>query len=151
MGYSKVYWEYGTNAKSSAVKVYSPELNAGNIAAQEALRAAFEAAVDDVSLGTGGSENFIATETTVGKTPSANPLAQRENKWLVSAIESGSGNSVTFTIPCADLTLLGSDGENMDSTDPKYAALVAATEDFVRSNDGNTITVTSIKFRARTT
>lgn len=150
MGYRKVYWEFGTAAKGSAVSVYSPELNAGNIAAQEALRAAFEAAVDAVSIGNSGSEQFIATETNVAKNPSTNPLAQRENKWLVSCIESGSGNSVTFTIPCADLSLLGGDGESMDTGSDEYADLVTAVEDFVRSNDGNTVTVTSVKFRGRT-
>lgn len=149
MGYEKVYWEYGSNAKSSSVKVYSPALSAANFDAQEVLRAAFEAAVDAVTIGTGGSEKFLATETTVAKTPSANPLAQRENKWLVSGVESTTGNPVTFTIPCADLSLLAPDGENMDATDPAYAALVSAVEDFARSNDGNTFTVTSIKFRAR--
>lgn len=149
MGYEKVYWEFGTNAKASSVKVFSPALNAGNFDAQEALRAAFETAVDAVTLGTGGSERFLATETTVAKTPSANPLAQRENKWLISMVESGSGNPVTFTIPAADLSLLAADGENMDATAPEYAALVSAVEAFVRSNDGNTVTVTSIKFRSR--
>lgn len=150
MGYEKVYWEYGTNAKASTMSVHSPALNAGNIAAQEGLRAALEAAADAVSLGNSGSERFLATETTVAKNPSTNPLAQRENKWLVSMIESGSGNPVTFTIPCADLSLLAADGENMDSTLTEYSDLVTAIEAFVRSNDGNTVTVTSIKFRART-
>lgn len=149
MGYEKVFWEYGANAKSSSVKVYSPALSAANFDAQEALRAAFETAVDAVGIGTAGSEKFLATESTVAKTPSANPLAQREVKWLVSMVESGTGNPVTFTVPCADLSLLSADGENMDATAPEYAALVAAVEAFVRSNDGNTVTVTSIKFRAR--
>jgi len=149
MGYRKVYWEYGTNARASAVSVYSPDLTAANFDAQETLRAAFEAAVDAVSLGNSGSEQFIAVENSVAKNPSLNPQAQRENKWLVSGTESGSGNAVTFTIPCADLSLLGTDGESMDTGSAEYAALVTAVEDFVRSNDGNTITVTSIKFRAR--
>ena len=149
MGYSKTYWEFGSAAKSSKVSVYSPALDAGNIAAQEALRADFEAAVDAVSIGVGGSEQFVATETTVARTPSTNPLAQRENKWLVSCVESGTGNPVQFTIPCADLSLLGSDGVSMNTAIPEYADLVAATEAFVRSNDGNTVTVSTITFRAR--
>lgn len=149
MGYSKTYWEFGTAAKSSQVKVYSPALNAGNIAAQEALRADFEAAIDAVTLGNGGSEQFIATEESVARNPSLNPLAQRENKWLVSCIESGTGNAVTFTIPCADLSLLAADGVSMDTTTQEYADLVAATEAFVRSNDGNAVTVATVTFRAR--
>lgn len=149
MGYTKTYWEYGTNAKSSTMSVYSPTLNGANFDAQEALRAALEAAADAVSLGNNGSEDF-GNFTSVAKNPSVNPLAQRENKWLVSMVEATTLNPVTFTIPCADLSLLAADGENMDSTAPEYAALVSAIEAFVRSNDGNTVTVTSIKFRART-
>lgn len=149
MGYEKVYWEYGTNAKSSSVSVYSEPLTAANFNAQVALQNAFEAAVDAVTLGTAGSERLLAVQTVVARTPSANPLAQRENKWLVTCAETGGGGVVTFTIPCADLSLLAADGENMDATAAEYTALVAAIEDFVQSNDGNAVTVTSIKFRAR--
>lgn len=148
--YKKTYWEFGTQAKSSEVSVYIPSLTAANFDAQEALRAAFEAAIDAITLGNNGSEDFIAVVTPVVRNPSLNPLAHRENKWLITASESGTGNPVTFTVPCADLSLLGADGENMDATAPEYAALVSAVEDFVRSNDGNTITVTSVKFRGRT-
>lgn len=150
MAYEKNYWEFGTNAKASRVKVHSVPLNAGNIAAQETLRAAFEAAVDAVSIGNSGGERFIATEVSVAKSPSLNPLAQRENRWLVSMVESGSGNAVTFTIPCADLSLLAADGDSMDTTSTEYADLVSAVEDFVRSNDGNTVAVSTVTFRGRT-
>lgn len=147
--YSKTYWEFGTEAKASSVSVHSPELNAGNIAAQETLRAAFEAAVDAVSLGSPGSEEFVATLVEVAKTPSANPLAQRENKWLVSYKDNTTNRGGTFTIPTADLALLQADGVNMDAASDEYADLVTAAEAFVRSPLGNTITVTSIRFTAR--
>jgi hypothetical protein len=149
MGYSKTYWEYGSNAKASKVSVFSEPLTAGNFDAQNALRAAFEAAVDAVTLGNEGSEQFIANEIVRPKNPSATPGAQRENKWLVSCAETGGAGTVTFTIPCYDPALLAADGENMDATSDEYIALVAATEAFVQSNDGNAVTVTSIKFRAR--
>jgi len=150
VGYRKVYWEYGTGAKSSSVQVHSAPLNAGNIAAQETLRAAFEAAVDAVTLGNGGSEQFTAIETDVARNPSLNPAAQRENKWLVSFSDNVTGLPGSFTIPCYDSSLLGPDGSSFDTTAPEYAALVTATQDFVRSNAGNAVTVTSIVFRART-
>lgn len=150
MGYRKVYWEFGTNAKSAAVQVYSEPLTAGNFDAQNALRAAFESAVDAVTIGNPGAEQWVAVETVVAKNPSADPAAQRENKWLVTCAEVGGGGTVSFTIPCPDLTnLLAADGENMDATAPEYTALVSATEAFVQSNDGNAVTVTSVKFRAR--
>lgn len=149
MGYSKTYWEYGSNAKASKVSVYSEPLTAANFDAQNALRAAFESAVDAITLGNPGSEQFVAVETVVAKNPAASPQAQRENKWLISCAETGGGGTVTFTVPCADLTLLAADGENMDSTSAEYIALVAAVEAFIQSNDGNAVTVTSVKFRAR--
>ena len=150
MGYEKVYWEFGLNAKASSVSVHSEPLTAGNFDAQNALRLAFENAVDAVTIGNPGSEKWTAIETVVAKVPSVDPAAQRENKWLVTCAETGGGGTVTFTIPCPDLTnLLGADGELMDAAAPEYAALVAATEAFVQSNDGNAVTVTSVRFRAR--
>jgi len=38
----------------------------------------------------------------------------------------------------------------MDTTSDEYADIVSTTEAFVLSNDGNAVTVTSVKFRART-
>lgn len=148
--YSKVFWEYGTAAKASATEVFIPSLTAANFDAQEALRAAFEAAIDAISIGNSGSEQFVAVYTPVTKNPSLNPLAQRENKWLVTLSETGTGNPFTFTVPCADLSLLAADGESMDTASDEYADLVVAAEAFIRSNDGNTGTVTSVRFRART-
>lgn len=150
MSYSKVYWEYGTAAKASSVKVHSAALNAGNIAAQETLRQAFEDALDAVTLGSPGSEQFTAVETVVAKTPSVNTAAQRENKWLVSMVDSVTGFPFNFTIPCADLSLLGTDGEFMDLAGAEAIALVTAAEAFVRSQAGNLGSVTSIKFVGRT-
>jgi hypothetical protein len=147
--YEKVYWEFGTNAKVSSVSVWTAEITEANFAAQETLRAAFEAAVDAVSLGNNGAETKVAVYTPVVRNPSLNPVAQRENKWLVTLSETGSGNPFTFTIPCYDPSLLAADGESMDTAATEYADLVTATEAYARSNDGNLGTVVSIKFRAR--
>jgi hypothetical protein len=150
MSYSKVYWEFGTAAKASSVSVHTPALNAGNIAAQETLRAAFEAAVDAVTLGNPGSEQWTATATQVAKNPSADEAAHRENKWLVSFVDDVTGLGGSYTIPCSDLSLLGGDGSFMDTGSAEYIALAAASDAFVRSNAGNATTVTSVKFSART-
>lgn len=144
-------WEYGTLAKASKTTVHMPELNAGNYDAQEALWTAFSDAVKAVSIGNTGKQVIVSNDDNVAKNSSVNPNAQRENKWLVTCAESGTGNPVTFTIPCYDASLLAPDGVNMDTTSAEYAALVAATLAFVRSNDGDTVeSVTSIVFRART-
>lgn len=144
-------WEFGTAAKASKTQVYMPELTALNYDAQAALWADFITAVLATSIGNTGKLVIVSNDDGVGRNPSLNPLAQRENKWLVTCRESGTGNPVTFTIPAADLSLLAADGSSMDTASPEYADLVAATVAFVRSNDGNTIEfVESVKFRART-
>lgn len=144
-------WEYGTEAKASKVSVHMPELDETNYAVQAVLWADFSDACKAVSLGNTGKEVIVSNDDGAPRNPSLNPVAQRENKWLVTCAESGTGNLVTFTIPCYDPSLLAPDGVSMDTTSPEYAALVAATLAFVRSNDGNTVSsVVSIKFRART-
>ena len=148
--YEKTFWEFGTDAKASKTSVHTPDLTAGNFAAQIALRDAFEAAIDAVSLGNSGRESTIAVETDPGRVPSLNPIAQRENKWLVSFNDNTLGNPGSFTVPCYDPALLGADGENMDAGAAEYAALVTATEAYIRSVAGNVVTVTSVKFSART-
>jgi hypothetical protein len=150
MSYSKVYWEFGSAAKASSVTVHSANLTAGNIAAQEGLRAAFEAAVDGLTLGNPGSEQWTATATAVAKNPAAAEEAQRENKWLVSFVDDVTGLGGSYTVPCADLSLLGGDGQYMDTASAEYIALVAASDAFVLSNAGNATSVTSVKFSART-
>jgi hypothetical protein len=65
-------------------------------------------------------------------------------------VESGTGNSVTVEIPTADLSLLETNGERLDPGSAEYAALVAATEAYVRSNDGVAVTVTEVVFVGRT-
>jgi len=149
MGIRKSYWDYGTNAKSSAFSLRGVAMTAANFDIQKGLADDVLAACDAVSLGGDGSTQLVAEETSVAKNPAASQLAQRENKWLVSMTDSNN-NAVSVTIPCADLTLLAADGENMDATLPEYTNLVSAIEAYGRSNDGETLTVVSIKFRGRT-
>ena len=147
--FEMILWEYGTNTKASRTSVFIPTLTTGNIVAQQALADTFRDAVQAVSLGNLGSQTLTANIVEVGKNASLNTAAQRENKWLVSCVETATGNSVTFTIPCYDSGLIAPDGESMDTTATEYADLVAATNAFVRSNDGNAVTVSTVKFRAR--
>lgn len=149
MSASLQLWEYGDNAKPSKAEVHSPTLNAGNIAAQLAAFDAWRAAVEGVSLGNPGSYQITASDTTVAKVTATDPAAQRENKWLVSYTDNVTGLPGSYTIPCYDPDQLATDGENL-AAGANRTALITATEAFVLSNAGNAVTVTSIKFRART-
>jgi len=147
--YRQTFWEFGSNAKASNTTVHTDDLNAGNIAAQLALADAFEAAIIGASLGTPGTREISAVVEEVAKTPSTEPAAQRENKWLISFTDNVTGLGGSYTIPCYDPSLLGGDGETMDTTEAAYIALVAASDAYVRSNTGNNTTVTSVRFTAR--
>jgi len=132
------------DGEASTVGVNVPNLTAGNFAAQETLRNAFVAAVEGVSIASRQKTQAVAVEEKIAVSFAANPFAQRETKWLVRAVETTSGNAVTFEIPGADLDLLESNGKRLDPGSAEYAALKSAVEDYVRSNDGDTITVQSV-------
>lgn len=142
-----ILWEYGDNAKTSKAEVHTVDLTVGNIVAQTALFDAWRTAVEGVSIGEPGAYTLTAIDGGPGKTPSADTAAQRENKWLVSFVDTVTGLPGSYTIPCYNHALIGTDGENM-AAGAARTALITATEDFVLSNAGNPVTVTSIKFRA---
>lgn len=144
----QVYWEFGTQAASSAVTVHSADLTAGNIVAQAGLRDTFIGAVSDVSLGVLGSMEWTAETSEVARTPSSDPAAQRENKWLVAFVDNVTGLGGRFTIPCYNSALLAIDGSEMEAGGLR-TALISATEAFVQSNAGNAVTVVGIRFTAR--
>lgn len=126
--------------EKSAVGVYAPDLTAGNFAAQEALRTAFEAAVESTTIGALRKTSVIAVETRTGSGPAANAAAQREQKWLVRGVTS-TGFPVSFEIPCADTSLLEVNGPRMDPAGAEWAALKADGEAYIRSNRGETVTL----------
>lgn len=147
--YTKKLREFGGNGKVTSVSVFCTNLTAANFDAQVALAEAFAGAVNTVQLGTERGEFYSHVVDAGGSSLPTAEQAQRENKWLVSCRETTGGlNAVTFTIPCADLELLATDGENMEDG-AERTALISAVEDFVLSNDGNPVVVESIKFRAR--
>lgn len=121
------------DGEPSTVGVYTPNLTAGNFAAQEALKDAFIAAVEDTVIGSLRKEQVIATEVLTGSGPAANNAAQRELKWLVRGVTS-TGFPVAFEIPCADTSLLEVNGPRMDLGGDEWAALKAAGEAYIRSN-----------------
>lgn len=149
MSGSMILWEYGDNAKTAKAEVHSPTLNVGNIAAQTGLFDDWRDAVAAVSLGNPGGYSLTAIDTPAAKVTATDPAAQRENKWLVSYTDNVTGLPGSYTIPCYDPDQLATDGENL-AAGANRTALIDATEAFVKSNAGNAVTVTSIKFRART-
>ena len=72
--------------------------------------------------------------------------AQKENRFKVSFTDNVTGKKYFFTIPCADLSLIAAGTESVPLADTEAAALVTAFETNGRTELGNALTVTSIKF-----
>jgi len=139
----------GSGAEKSTWSVWTANLTAANFVAQQGLISALYTAVLDLTLGSQAatSELAVSTQSAVENT---NPLAQRENKWLVRYHDSA-GTKFTVEIPTADLSLLDTGTEFLDLTGTEAAAFVTAFEGVVRSPDDPTLTVLvdSIQFVGR--
>lgn len=134
------------------------EVNVGDITAVSlpgfltdfgALRTAVEA----ITLGVVAKESWIGDRTTLSSTPPTDPLAQRENKWLVRYTGDTSGKVFQLEIATAELAgghlLPMSDFADLTETD--MAAFVTEFEGIARTPDDDTETVTiqSIQFVGR--
>jgi len=140
----------GTGAEKSNWAFWITTLTAGNFAAQTGLVSTLYTAALDITLGSQAATNVlaVATQSAVENT---NPLAQRENKWLVRYHDSAS-TKFTLEIPTADLSLLDGGTEFLNLADGgPIAAFVTAFEAVVKSPDDPTLSVTidSIQFVGR--
>jgi len=139
----------GSGAEKSTWSLWIANLTAANFTAQQGLISALYTATLDLTLGSQAatSELAVSTQSSVENT---NPLAQRENKWLVRYHDSA-GTKFTAEIPTADLSLLDTGTEFLDLTGTEAAAYKTAFEAVVKSPDDPTLAVTldSIQFVGR--
>lgn len=141
------YLDY--SKESSRVSVHTAALNAGNIAGQLVLEAAFLAAVEAVTIGKLTKEQVIAVENKSAAIPPTDKSAQIERKWLVSCVDDVTGFPVNFSIPCGDSQYLVNNTDLMDLTAGVGDALKTAVEDYVLSNAGNNVTVVEVRMVGR--
>jgi hypothetical protein len=139
----------GSGAEKSSWAFWISTLTAGNIAAQLGLISALYTAALDLTLGSQAGSRVLAVAT-ASAVENTNPLAQRENKWLVRYHDSAS-TRFTLEIPTADLSLLDTGTEFLDLAGTEAAAFVTAFEAVVKSPDDPTLTTTvdSIQFVGR--
>lgn len=141
--------EYGSSGKMGKAQFFEANLTSGTFDAQMTALGALRDAIAAVTLGTLGETGVTHILSDGGGAIPADPQAQKENVWLITARETSGGfNVVTFTLPTADLDQLASDGINLADGAAK-TALVAAIEAHVRSNDGVAVAVETIRFRGR--
>lgn len=108
-------------------------------------------AIDGITID-GRNQAILVLETgkDAGITGKAtNPLAQRENKYLLRYSDNVTGKIGRYEVPCADLTLLTGGTDFVDLGSGAGAALKTAIDTYGRSAAGNAITLQSVQFVGR--
>jgi len=139
------------NGERSTVTVRGVELTAANFDAQYSALIQFYDAIVGITEGLRVGAKFGNDIQIVdNRTPASSPNAQRERKWLVRYTDGTAMKPYSMELPCADLTFLDPNNrEYADMSDLDVAAFVAIFESFVRSPDGNAVTVDSIQHVGR--
>jgi hypothetical protein len=78
----------------------------------------------------------------------ADTLAQNEKRFVVNFTDTVLNVKGSFSIPCADLTLLPTGSENLDITSGAGQTLANLLNSHGRSKFGNAISVTGISFKS---
>jgi len=133
--------------EASTVSVHATELTAANFVAQNTAADALVTAIAAVVNGVLSKDSRIAVETKFTPSLPTDGYAQRGIKWLVRCGDTN-GNPVTFHLPVADISTASGllSGEKMIISSGAGAALVAAIEAYVKSNDGEDVTVVEIVY-----
>ena len=142
------YHDY--DAEPSTVSFpYGVAMTAANFDAQVVLQVALADAIAGITRGTKVRTVYGNVIPTMAV--STDPLAQRENKWLVRYHDVTTGAGHTYELPCADLTFLDPNarGQAEMGDAAEVDAFVTAFEDYVLSPDGNAVLVDQIVFVGR--
>jgi hypothetical protein len=134
--------------EGSSVAFYTDDITAGNLAAQTALMDALVTAVEGLTLGKIVRETLLAIDTDNGDTPASDVNSQRERKWLLRMVDSVTGDTVTATIPCADLAggHLATNSDVADMTNADWVSLKSAIDgNYNNPATGNSLTLQSAK------
>jgi len=140
--YNQTRNDYSNEKSSWGFSVVT--LTGANVAAQQTLLDALTAATDDIVLTAATREETVYKRTLHAGAQPTNPLAQRENKWLVRYQGDATFKTFTLEIPGADLSKLSTSPQSdfADLTDTDIAAWVTAFEAVAKSPDDPTETVT---------
>jgi len=112
-------------------------ITAANFTAQAALHAALINALEGITIGNPFRSQIVSNREQISSVGSNDPLAQRENKWLLRYHGSTLNQKFQVSLATADLTqLVGTDHtEFLDLSGGTGAALKSAFEAVVRSPD----------------
>lgn len=149
----ETYRDYGTLGKSetASFEITTVDLTAGNVAAQIALLITLWADIDAVVLGNIAKRQVTFSRTEPDISEVTNPLAQRENKWLVRYHDT-SNRKFRVELPTANLDFLVGGDEFMDLTADEGLALKTSFEAVAKSpSDQSAVVMDSIQFVGRRT
>jgi len=135
----------------SGFRHFVPDVTAANFDATITALTALNVAVAAVTKGNiVGQTVSIDTGIAGADLIPSDPFAQREIGARFYYTDTVTGQKGNFTIPCADLDLIGQQGtDNLDLTLSVMAQVVAAFEALAVSSGGNAIVVTSAKIVGR--
>jgi hypothetical protein len=148
---SRIQQSYRDYSKEvSHLRLFVTTITPGNQAAQVALHTTLFAALDALTLGLQQKEETVLSTSVVNVTPATNPLAQRENKWLLRYHASVTRKNFVVELPCADLSLLGNNTDFIDKTGAEWLALKSAFEAVVVDpDDGGAVILDDAEFVGR--
>lgn len=148
-------WADSTSGKdgkpeTATMEIRVNDLNAGNLAAQITLLGNLLTAAQAMTLGLLHHETIVLSDTFSNAGYATDKAAQRENKWLTTMEDNTTHRVETFTLPCADTSLLPDNhSELIDLTANEGLAWKTAVEAVYRTIAGNTATMVSVKFVGR--
>lgn len=136
------------DGESTTFSVPAAQVTAANFDAQVVLNVALGAAIVGMTIDSALEKIEYGNSIVTPVTGSSNPLCQRENRWLVRYHDSVTGEKITRTIGCADLTLLDPNNRGYAHIGDGGAvdAFVTAFEAYVLSDAGNAVVIDSIQF-----
>lgn len=139
--------------ETSTISLPVITLNAGNLAAQQALHTALFNALEGITLGNPLKHETVLSRDILSAVASADPLAQRENKWLLRYHGATLNEKFQASMPTADLSQHMTNSEFVDLTAGNGLALKTAFEAVVRSpgDAAEAVILDSVQFVGRNT
>ncbi len=147
------------DGERSGTSINWSAINETNFVDAFANMAIMQARIDALTLGT-VAERTVTFRTRVSNAAATSPNAQRETKWLVvyeditqeitSGVPNlGYGKLFTLEIPCADLSLLRTNSDEIDYSNAAYTAFKTAFETHARSPYGGSVRIRVVRHVGR--
>lgn len=135
--------------ESSNFAVNGISISSANYDAQITAAIALSAAIEGLIIGQLAKREVVASIAFPQTSTPTDPFAQREMKWLVVYQDDTTSKLQSLEIACPDLALLTPNTDLLNLASTEGAAFVTAFESFVRSSDGNTVSVVSARLVGR--